>query len=101
MLMTTSGSGYWPRTAEGRVLCFLLALYAFAIFGYVTATLATLLIGQQIQRRPPPNKSQSLDALRDELSDLNSRLAALAQKLPPHGQALAADENPNSSMTLR
>ena len=26
MVMTTPGSEYWPKTAEGRVLCFLLAL---------------------------------------------------------------------------
>ncbi len=37
MMMTTMGSEYWPTTAEGRLLCLILALYAFAVFGYVTA----------------------------------------------------------------
>lgn len=46
MIMTTMGSHYWPQTAEGRVLCVLLALYAFGIFGYVTATLATFFVGR-------------------------------------------------------
>jgi voltage-gated potassium channel len=46
MILTTMGSQYWPQTVEGRVLCVFLALYAFAVFGYVTATLATLLIGR-------------------------------------------------------
>jgi voltage-gated potassium channel len=41
MLLTSLGSEYWPQTAEGRVLCFILSLYGFAVFGYVTATLAT------------------------------------------------------------
>jgi voltage-gated potassium channel len=41
MLMTSMGSDYWPQTAEGRLLCFRLALYGFGIFGYVTASLAT------------------------------------------------------------
>lgn len=45
MIMTTMGSQYWPATAEGRLLCLLLALYAFAVFGYVTATIATFFIG--------------------------------------------------------
>lgn len=45
MLMTTMGSDYSPKTPEGQVLCFFLALYAFAVFGYVTATLATFFIG--------------------------------------------------------
>jgi hypothetical protein len=37
MLLTTMGSEYWPRTPEGRLLCLLLAIYAFAVFGYLTA----------------------------------------------------------------
>lgn len=46
MLLTSLGSEYWPRTAEGRVLCFILSLYGFAVFGYVTATLATFFVGR-------------------------------------------------------
>jgi voltage-gated potassium channel len=76
MLMTTSGSDYWPQTAEGRVLCFLLALYAFAIFGYVTATLATLLIGQQKPNVAPSAADDSaLAALREEIAALRRELA--------------------------
>lgn len=44
MIMTTMGSQYWPQTAEGRVLCLLLAIYAFAVFGYVTATIASFFV---------------------------------------------------------
>ena len=46
MIITTMGSAYWPQTAEGRVLCVFLALYAFGVFGYVTATLATFFVGR-------------------------------------------------------
>jgi voltage-gated potassium channel len=46
MLMTTMGSAYWPQTMEGRILCVLLALYAFAVFGYVTALLASYFVGR-------------------------------------------------------
>lgn len=46
MLLTTMGSEYWPRTGEGRLLCLLLALYAFAVFGYVTAAIAAYFVGQ-------------------------------------------------------
>ena len=49
MIMTTMGSEYWPQTAEGRVLCFLLSLYAFGVFGYVTATLATFFVGRDAE----------------------------------------------------
>jgi voltage-gated potassium channel len=46
MIMTTMGSQYWPATLEGRILCVFLALYAFGVFGYVTATLATFFVGR-------------------------------------------------------
>jgi len=46
MIMTTMGSAYWPQSPEGRVLCVVLALYAFAVFGYVTAAMATYFIGR-------------------------------------------------------
>ncbi len=47
MLMTTVGSDYWPQTPEGRTLTVLLALYAFSVFGYLTASLATFFIGRE------------------------------------------------------
>lgn len=49
MIMTTMGSQYWPQTVEGRVLCFFLALYAFAVFGYVTAAFATFFVGRDAE----------------------------------------------------
>lgn len=46
MLLTTMGSDYWPRTPEGRLLCLLIAIYAFAVFGYVTAAIAAYFVGK-------------------------------------------------------
>jgi len=46
MLLTSLGSEFWPRTAEGRLLCVLLALYGFAMFGYITATFASFFLGR-------------------------------------------------------
>ena len=51
MLMTTMGSEFWPRTPEGRVLCLLLALYAFAVFGYITAAFASFFVGRDAEER--------------------------------------------------
>lgn len=45
MLLTTMGSEYWPQSGEGRILCLLLAVYAFAVFGYVTAAIAAYFVG--------------------------------------------------------
>ena len=45
MLLTSMGSEFWPRTNEGRLLCFLLSLYGFAVFGYITASFASFFVG--------------------------------------------------------
>ena len=44
MIVTTISSDYWSQTVEGRVLCLVLALYAFTVFGYVAATLSSFFI---------------------------------------------------------
>jgi voltage-gated potassium channel len=75
MIMTTMGSEYWPQTYEGRVLGFLLSLYAFSVFGYVTATLATVFIGQEAQN------PESEVAGAEELRRLNQQMAALREEV--------------------
>lgn len=47
MLLTTIGSAFWPLTVEGRLLGFILSLYGMAVFGYITASLASFFIGQE------------------------------------------------------
>ncbi len=80
MLMTTMGSDYFPKTAEGRILCFLMALYAFAVFGYVTATLATFFIGQDADDDEAEIAgAKSIDALRDEITALRTEIQSLKQ----------------------
>ena len=51
MLLVTIGSAFEPQTPEGRVLALLIAVYGFAVFGYITATLATILIGRVPEAR--------------------------------------------------
>jgi len=80
MLMTTMGSDYFPQTPEGRILCFLLALYAFAVFGYVTATLATFFIGQDADDDEAEIVgAKSINALRDEIIALRTEIQSLRQ----------------------
>ena len=47
MLVTSLGSEQWPSTAEGRLLCLAIAIYGFAVFGYITATIASWFVGQE------------------------------------------------------
>lgn len=81
MVMTTMGSQYWPQTLEGRMLCFLLALYAFAVFGYVTATLATYFVGRDAESTEAELAgAEDVRALREELRALRAELQALSQQ---------------------
>lgn len=82
MIMTTMGSEYWPQTLEGRVLCFVLALYGFAIFGYVTATLATFFVGRDAESSEAELAgADELNALRQELTVLREEIRTLSQHI--------------------
>jgi voltage-gated potassium channel len=81
MIMTTIGSDYFPKTAEGRALCFLLALYAFAAGGYVTATLATFFVGQDAENDDAELAgAKSIKALQTEITALRTEIQALARR---------------------
>jgi voltage-gated potassium channel len=78
MIMTTIGSDFFPKTPEGRVLCFLLAMYAFGVSGYVTATLATYFVGQDaIDDEAELASAKSIQALQLEISALRTEIKAL------------------------
>jgi voltage-gated potassium channel len=75
MILTTMGSEYWPQTFEGRLLCIILALYAFAVFGYVTATIATYFIGRDAEENEGEIAgAQQLESLRKEVRELRDLL---------------------------
>lgn len=81
MIMTTMGSQYWPQTAEGRVLCVFLALYAFGVFGYVTATLATFFVGRDAENDDAGlTGAKQLAALRKEVSALREEIHAQSRR---------------------
>jgi voltage-gated potassium channel len=81
MVMTTMGSQYWPATVEGRILCGFLALYAFAVFGYVTATLATFFVGRDAESADTalPGAPQ-LDEIRNDIAALREEVRQLSAK---------------------
>ncbi|MEO8287057.1 MAG: ion transporter [Chloroflexota bacterium] len=82
MALTTMGSDYFPVTPEGRVLAFILALYAFAVFGYVTATLATFFVGRDAQS--PEGEivgTAELADVRREMASLRAEIHALGSSL--------------------
>lgn len=77
MLMTSLGSSYWPETGAGRILCLLLSLYAVAVFGYVTAVLASFFIGRDAEDEAGELAGQrSIELLREEIAALRRELAS-------------------------
>lgn len=76
MIMTTIGSAYWPVTPEGRVLAFSLSVYAFSIFGYITAALASMLVGKEKEEL----SSNEIAELRSEVQKLSSEISRILEK---------------------
>jgi voltage-gated potassium channel len=83
MMMTTLGSGYWPQSVEGRAMAFLLALYAFTMLGYVTATLATYFVGRDaVEPQGEVAGAQAIEALRLEVEAMRREIRDLRQNNP-------------------
>ncbi len=76
MLMTTLGGAYVPQTVEGRVLNFILALYAFVSFGYITATLATFFVERDAENRSEDKEplESRIDEVRTEITDMRKEI---------------------------
>lgn len=89
MIVATMGSDFWPRTPEGRVLCLALAIYAFSVFGYVTAALASFFV----ERVGPPD-AVGPDALRAELAALRKETARLTEALGRQAGQAAGTKRP-------
>jgi voltage-gated potassium channel len=81
MIITTMGSDYFPRTSEGRMLCLLLATYGFAVFGYVTATIASLFVARDADDdRGELAGARQLEQLRADIAALRNDVKALASR---------------------
>lgn len=75
MLLATMGSEFWPKTPEGRILCFLLAVYGFAVFGYITASFASFFVGRDAA------SEEGEVAGTKEIAALRAEIAALRRDL--------------------
>ncbi len=71
MRVITSGNEFNPITPEGRGLGFLIAIFGYTIFGYVTATFATYFIGRDAE-----DKDADIVGVKD-LAELKSEIIAL------------------------
>ena len=77
MLLTTIGSQFWPTTNEGRILAVLLSIYGLAVFGYITAVLASFFVGRDAEEpEAPVAGADDMRRLRDEVAALREALVA-------------------------
>ncbi len=84
MTLTTMGADVFPRTPEGRLLGLLLAIYGFAVFGYVTASIASFFVARDAEEGEGELAGAAqISALRDQVASLNGRVEVLLQRLPP------------------
>jgi voltage-gated potassium channel len=75
MLLSTIGSDYWPQTAQGKLLCVALSLYAVGILSYVAATLASFFIGSDAaDPKGDIASEQELRELKREIRNLRRQL---------------------------
>lgn len=85
MTLTTMGTDYFPRSAEGRLLCLLLATYGFAVFGYVTATVASFFVARDADSDDGEVAgSRELHSLTTEIADLRRAVDTLSARLGQH-----------------
>ena len=84
MTLTTMGADYFPRSAEGRLLGLLLAVYGFAVFGYVTAALASLFIARDAELgEGEVAGAAQIEGLRAEVAALSHRVDRLLEAREP------------------
>jgi len=76
MLLASIGTDFWPQSPEGRVLCFLIALFGLGVFGYITASFASFFVGRDAQQTNEIASSAELERLHAEIAALRSQLAA-------------------------
>lgn len=81
MRVITAGNEFHPATPEGRGLAFLLAVFGYTIFGYVTATFATFFIGRDAEEEDAPVAgAKDVEELKAEIKKLTASIDQLIIK---------------------
>ena len=81
MRVITAGNEFNPGTPEGRTLAFLIAVFGYAVFGYVTATIASFFIGRDAEEKSAPVAgSKDVQELKKEIIALTKTIHELKIK---------------------
>ena len=78
MRVITAGNEFNPSTPEGRGLAFLIAVFGYSIFGYVTATFATFFIGRDAEEKNAPvADAKNIEELKSIIMALSKNIEEL------------------------
>jgi voltage-gated potassium channel len=77
------GLGVLAADGEGRLLCLLLSFYAFAVFGYITASFASFFVGRDREEERAAGGDPEAAGLRSEVAALRAELRRLGGRDPP------------------
>lgn len=80
MRVITAGSDENPITPEGRFLAFLIAIYGYAVFGYVTASLASFFIGRDAEEKTTVAAAKDVMELKQEVAVLTQVIMQLKEQ---------------------
>jgi voltage-gated potassium channel len=81
MRVITAGNEFNPSTPEGRGLAFIIAIFGYTIFGYVTATFATFFIGRDAEEDDAPVAgAKDVAELKAEIKKLSASIDELKSK---------------------
>lgn len=83
-LVAASELGERPATVEGRIVALGLAIYGMAVFGYITAALASTFVGSKARADAEAAEDRTAQ-LERRLDALHAELAALRRDLKPPG----------------
>jgi len=82
MRVITAGNEFNPATPEGRGLAFLIAIFGYSIFGYVTATFATFFIGRDADENDAPIAgAKDIESLRKTIAALSNDINELKENM--------------------
>ena len=82
MRVITAGNEFNPSTPEGRGLAFIIAVFGYTIFGYVTATFATFFIGRDAEEKDAPVAgSKDIEELKKTIQTLSKDIQELKASL--------------------
>ncbi len=72
--ITTVGSEVYPVTVGGRILAFLLMIYAIGVFSYFIGAIASVLVDFDSKQKPDPETDENVGLTERELAALRSIL---------------------------